>query len=246
MPAAIPPYASIGSTVFLMILPSALPIPEDRADGDNVVQAHHVAHRAADGLQGQRQIDVKAAALGDRLLNAAEGQVRDGIGTGEERAQRAEERREQQPALAGQRRQRFTDQDHRRVVAALHHQVDHHQRAEQRDKGPRDAPAGFAEHLPHLAAIQTEQRNTQQHHQQERDQRRDIQRFVAGGGGGAQHLLQFDDQRPADAQLPEPAEIFLPQQRGVVEQRLQAQLMDARHYQNSNQQQGRGHGLDHL
>ena len=27
MPAAIPPYASIGSTVFLMILPSALPIP---------------------------------------------------------------------------------------------------------------------------------------------------------------------------------------------------------------------------
>ena len=70
--------------------------------------------------------------------------------------------------LAGQRRQRFTDQDHRRVVAALHHQVDHHQRAEQRDKGPRDAPAGFAEHLPHLAAIQTEQRNTQQHHQQER------------------------------------------------------------------------------
>ncbi|MNI35644.1 hypothetical protein D3C73_896760 [compost metagenome] len=38
----------------------------------------------------------------------------------------------------------------------------------------------------------------------------------------------------------------MPQQCAAVEQRFDAQLVDTGHYQNSNQQQGRGHCLDDL
>ena len=105
---------------------------------------------------------------------------------------------------------------------------------------------GFAKHLFDLVTVQPKQRNTQHHHQQKRDQRGHVQRFVAGSGLRAEHLLQLDNQGVADAQLTQPAEAPLPQRCRTVQQRFDAQLVDAGHYQDSNQQQGRRHGFEHL
>ena len=51
---------------------------ENRAHSDDVADGDHITHCGAYGLHGKNRSSIEAKCLGNRVLDAGEGQVRDG------------------------------------------------------------------------------------------------------------------------------------------------------------------------
>ena len=82
---------------------------ENRADGNNVVNCYHIAHRGARALQGEQRAHIQAGILGDGRLNSSKSEIRDRGGPGKETAECAQERGKILPCPAGDARERITE-----------------------------------------------------------------------------------------------------------------------------------------
>ena len=107
----------IGITVFLMIGAFGVVYVQHATYGDDVVDADHVTHCAADGLQGEDEGNGQAGIKRDLLLNRTKGQVGYSVGAGEECTDCAQVWGEVYPVFASHIGKFFTDDFHHGVVA---------------------------------------------------------------------------------------------------------------------------------